>query len=103
MRMSNRITFVYETGGGYDPDEGEHKDPETEEETRPCNLSELGIERTSEVFGEYDKEIIVARTQMPFKGEISHVKLNDNDDKYRIERQSNYRKGVYFLERMKNG
>lgn len=103
MRFADRITFVTESDGGYDPGTGDHGDSKPEEVIKPCNLSELGIERTNELFGEIDKKIIVARTQWPYKGEIGHVKLNDSEQKYNVKRQSDYRKGVFFLEGVSHG
>lgn len=96
MRFSHRITFVAETDGGYDPETGKHIEPTITEDTRPCNLSELGTERTNELFGQIDKRIIVARLQRPYNEPFDYIKIGEQ--RYNIKRQSEYRKGVFYLE-----
>lgn len=96
MRYNDRITLVVEKDGGYDPETGKNKEPEVEEVELPCNLSELGIERTSELFGQIDSTIVVARLQRPFRKYVSYAKIEGI--KYKIKRQSNYRRGVFYLE-----
>ncbi len=105
MRFSSRITFVNEADSYYDPIKGEYVDGELIKTTKPCNLSTMGVDRTNELFGEMDKIITVARLQHPYNGKIDYVFLNEDEDqpddekqKYRIRRQSNYRKGVFYLE-----
>src|SRR5699024_7168076 len=96
MRYNKRITFVTEFEGGYNPETGKNDEPRIEEKTLPCNLSELGITRTSELFGEIDTKIIVARTQRPLNQTFDYALLNGK--KYNVKRQSEYRRGVYYLE-----
>ncbi|MED4083873.1 hypothetical protein P4637_03215 [Halalkalibacterium halodurans] len=96
MRFNQRITFVTEHNGGYNPGTGEHDEPSKEAETVACNLSELGIERTNELFGQIDKKIIVARLQRPYAKPFDYAEING--DKYNVKRQSDYRKGAFYLE-----
>jgi|SRR5690606_368444 len=105
MRFADRITFVNETNAYYDPIQGEYVPGEIIKTTLPCNLSTLGIERTKELFGKIDVIITVARLQRPYTGKIDYVYLNEDEKepdkikyKYRVKRQSNYRKGVFYLE-----
>ncbi|GGN64293.1 hypothetical protein [Oceanobacillus indicireducens] len=110
MRFSQRITFVNEADAYYDPIEGKWVDGELIKTTLPCNVSTLGIDRTNELFGEMDKVITVARLRHPYNGKVDYVFLNEDIDqpddekqKYRIRRQSDYRKGVFYLEGISNG
>lgn len=99
MRFNDRITFVNETNPYYDPIRGEYVDGEVIETTMPCHLSTMGIDRTNEIFGQIDKNITVARLQHPYTGKVDYVYLNgDESQKYQVKRQSNYRKGVFYLE-----
>lgn len=96
MRFNRRITFVAEYEGGYNPETGQHDEPRKEKDIVACNLSELGIERTNELFGQIDKKIIVARLQRPYHKPVDYVLIDEQ--KYIIKRQSDYRKGVFYLE-----
>lgn len=96
MRFDKRITFVEETETRYDPVQGEYVEGEPIKTTKPCNLSRLGIERTNELFGEIDKVITVARLQRPYNGKIDYILIDEQ--KYNVKRQSDYRKGVFYLE-----
>lgn len=104
MRFSQRITFVNEADAYYDPIAGEWVDGELIKTTLPCNISTLGIDRTNELFGEMDKVITVARLRHPYNGKIDYVFLNEDEklpddekQKYQVKRQSDYRKGVFYL------
>lgn len=96
MRMNSRITFVTETDGGFNPVTGKHDEPMLSKLTKACNLSTLSIERSKVLFGEVDANIRVARLQHPYKGVFDYVNINDK--KYKVTRQSDYRKGVFYLE-----
>lgn len=99
MRFNERITLVNETNGYYDPIEGRQVPPEIIETTLPCNLSRMGVDRTNELFGQIDTVITVARLQHPYNGKVNYAYLNNKQSiKYQIRRQSDYRKGVFYLE-----
>ncbi|MGN7183676.1 hypothetical protein [Cytobacillus kochii] len=101
MRFDDRITFVKEQESFYDPVKGEWVEGELTKKTLPCNLSNLGITRTAELFGSIEKSVTVARLQVPFGGPIDYVLINEQ--KYQIKRRSDYRKGVFYLEGIANG
>lgn len=103
MRMSDRITFVTISDSYYDPNKGEYVESEPVEETKPCKLSTVGIDRSKELFGEIDIQVVVARLQHPYLKEFDHVLIENGlyKGKYQVKRQSNYRKGVFYLEGVK--
>lgn len=96
MRFSDRITFVNEGERYYDPEEGQYVDGEPQRTTVPCKLSTLGTERTLQIFGVINRKMEVARLQRPYTDDFDYVEINEQ--KYNVQRQSNYRKGVLFLE-----
>ena len=100
MRFDKRITFVKETDSYYDPVLGEYIEGVPLEDTHPCNLSRLGVERTNELFGKLDRVITVARLQRPYSKDFDHVMIDEQ--KYTTRRQSDYRKGVFYLEGASN-
>lgn len=99
MRFDKRVTFVSETDGYYNPEKGEWIPGENVERTFPCNVSKLGIDRTNQIFGQIDKVMSVIRLQQPYYKDFKHLYLGDNEKQtYQPKRQSNYRKGVIFVE-----
>jgi len=101
LRFSDRITFVTEKEGGYNPITGEHEEAKLEMVTKPCNLSTMGVDRTNELFGQIDKKITVARLQSPYTKPFDYVRIKGQ--KYNVKRQSDYRKGVFYLEGVSGG
>lgn len=99
MRFNKRVTFVSETDGYYDPEQGEYVDGETVKKTLPCNVSRLGVERTNQIFGQIDRVITVIRLQRPYLKNFEYLYLGDKDkETYKPKRQSDYRKGVFYVE-----
>ena len=101
MRFSDRISFVTEPEKEYDPNTGRYTTHEPVIDTKPCKLSSMGSQRTVELFGEIDRVITVARLQRPYTKPFDYV-LIDNQ-KYTERRQSDYRKGVFYLEGVAHG
>lgn len=102
MIFNRRITFVsLGEGERYDPVTGGWIEAEAVKVTKPCNLSNLGINRRNELFGDILEEVQVARLQHPHLSEYNHVEVDGV--KYKVTQQSNYRKGVLFLVRDENG
>src|SRR5690625_2371 len=99
MRFNERITLVNETDGYYDPIESKHVPPETIKTTLPCNLTSMGVNRTNELCVQLDTVITIARLQHPYNGKVNYDYLNNDESiEYQIRRQSDYRKGVFYLE-----
>lgn len=97
MRFTDRITFVTETEGGYNPDTGNFDDAVLIKQTLPCNLSPLGIERTATLFGDVDTEITVARLQQPYQAAFDHVEVNGQ--RLKVKRHIPHRReSVFYLE-----
>lgn len=104
MRFDKRVTFVEETESRYDPIAGGYIEGESIKTTKPCNQSTMGVDRTNQLFGQIDTEITVVRLQHPYNKRIDYVYLNDDEtQQYEIKRQSNYRKGVFYLEGVSHG
>ena len=101
MRFSDRISFVTEGETYYDPIQGGYIEGEPVVETVPCKLSALGVDRTNELFGQIDKKIIVARLQRPYTKKFDYIEINGQ--KYNLKRQSDYRRGVFYLEGVSHG
>lgn len=96
MRFADRIIFVRDADSYYDPALGQWVDGEVVKDVQPCHLSALGTERTVQLFGNLDKGVTVARLQRPYKKEFQHVLIDEA--KFLVQKQSNYKKGVLYLE-----
>lgn len=99
MRFDKRVTFVSETDGYYNPEKGDWIPGEPDGKTLPCNVSKLGIERTNQIFGQIDKVMSVIRLQRPYYKDFEYLYLGDKrNQKLKVKSQSDYRKGVFYVE-----
>lgn len=97
MRFTDRITFVTETEGGYNPDTGRFDEAQKIPKTIPCNLSPLGIESTVNLFGNIETSILVARLQRPHREPFDYVEVDGK--KMTVKRHIPHRReSVYYLE-----
>lgn len=97
MRFIDRITFVTESEGGYNPDTGGYDEPTLTKQTLPCNVSPLGTTRTAELFGSVDVVIDVARLQRPYNEPFDYCLVNDK--RMVVKRHIPHRReSVYYLE-----
>ena len=101
MRFNKRITFVTDGESHYDPSIGDWVEGKKTYDTVPCNISSLKVDRTKELFGEIDTNIMVARLQHPYHKEFDYIEIEGK--KQNIKHQSDYRKGVFYLERDSGG
>lgn len=101
MRFNDRINFVKVMGEVYDPVEGIYIEGNKTTVRRPCKISTLGTQRTQELFGDIKRQIQVVILQKPYDADFDYVLLANK--KYEVKRQSDYRKGVLFLESVSNG
>lgn len=104
MRYSDRITFVTESEGGYNPDKGEHDEAVISMDTKPCNINSLGVERSVKLFGEIDISVIVARLQRPYLSAFDRVEIPVGiyKGKYNVKNHAPQRaNSVFYLEGVK--
>lgn len=97
MRYDKRITFVREIEGGFNPSTGNHDEGELIKEELPCNVSNLGINRTNELFGNIDTRIIVVRLQRNYERKFDYVLIDGI--KYYVKRHIPHQyESVFYLE-----
>ena len=96
MRYSDRIVFVTETEGGYNPGTGEHDEVIKTADVKPCNISPIGVERSVQIFGEVDTSIVVARLQRSYDKAFDYVEVSGN--RYNVKRHVPHRtESVFYL------
>ena len=97
MRYIDRVSVVTESEGGYNPSTGQFDDATVTTQTFPCNISQLGIERTMQMFGEMDKTILVVRLQRPYTQPYDYLLIDSK--KYHVKRHVPHRReSVFFVE-----
>lgn len=67
MRYDQKIIFIAETKGGYDPEIGEHTEPITTMTTKYANVTDLGTNRSKELFGDIKQGAKVIRLLRPYE------------------------------------
>lgn len=61
MNTNDRITLVKQGKPEYDPMIGEHVEQDAEEVIVPANVTDIGMDRSVELFGDFGKEVYIAR------------------------------------------
>ncbi|GAA3251640.1 Phage protein [Lactococcus lactis subsp. lactis] len=82
MRYDKKIIFVTETGGGYDPELGEHIEPTIVKTKKMANITDLGTERSKVLFGDVKQGAKVVRLLRPYLKNWDFVLIGN--DKYKI-------------------
>lgn len=77
MRFDKRVTLVGRSFEKFDPITGNMIVVPGEGKTVPCNASDLGVNRTIELFGKLDKQVTVVRLQRPHNDFVKCVRLNN--------------------------
>jgi len=97
MRFNKRITFVTDSESYYDPIIGDYVEGEKQKDTVPANINKTSAEQSKQLFGEIDTIMIIARTQRPYNKHFDYIEIDSKP--YNLVRQSDVRKGVFYLER----
>jgi len=94
MRYSDRVTLVGAPKRVYDPVTGDMVVIEGERTYLPCNISDVGIKRTNELFGRIDRHITVVRLQQPYHDHVEELWIGDK--RFNILRKVNHRTETSF-------
>lgn len=80
MRLSDRVSLIKKGKKKYDPDRGEYVDSSERWDNYPCHISDLGVDRTQQLFGDYRPQVKVVRLQRPFRAfEVDTVKIDGKE------------------------
>ncbi|NUF26337.1 hypothetical protein [Bombilactobacillus mellis] len=77
MRLTNFVKFYKEENSSYNPDTGQYDDSNQLIAVLPANVTDLGADRTKELFGNLDTDMKVIRTFQPVNFNWSYC-LIDN-------------------------
>lgn len=95
MRYADRILFEKGSSEFYDPDLGEHVTKPGEVITLPCLIIDLGIEKSIQVFGDYQKDRKVCYLQRTRQIDFTYCTYNNRYYKVIIDKQDGR---VLYLE-----
>lgn len=80
MRLDHKITF-WLSDDRYDPETHEYGKV-TKVAEAMANVTEVGVDRSVQVFGKYDHNAKVIRFVEPVKNKWSYLTFDDGDQKY---------------------
>ncbi|ASB97429.1 hypothetical protein [Streptococcus equi] len=95
MRYADRITFVKATDEQYDPDLGEYTYTEVMIKTLPCFVMDLGMAKSVQIFGDYQKTRKVVYLRQPYTDLLDHCLYKGKKYKVQVDKQFNT---VFYLE-----
>lgn len=95
MRYADRILFVEESEGYYDPDLGEHVAGRQNQVIVPAFVTDLGIDRSQVIFGDYQKDRKIVYLQRPYPIKQQVCRYNGKTFKVVADRQADR---VFYLE-----
>ena len=75
MRYDIPVVFVKQTEGHYDYDLGEYVDGQREETAMLANVTDLGTERTVNIFGDVKENARVVRLMERYEGKFDYIEI----------------------------
>ena len=75
MRYDIPVVFVKQTEGHYDYDLGEHVEGQREESVLMANVTDLGTERTVNIFGDVKENARVVRLMGRYEVDFDHIEI----------------------------
>lgn len=94
MRLSDRVTFLCEEQGDYNPKVSKYEKRQLIYDEIPCNLSPLSTQRLVLEFGDISRKISIVRVKGRYNEIVSHTFINGV--KYKVIRTIPYRHDTAF-------
>ncbi|KGR72899.1 hypothetical protein ACVRWQ_06055 [Streptococcus phocae subsp. salmonis] len=95
MRYADRITFIKATDERYDPDLGEYTHTEVISKTLPCFAMDMGMEKSVQIFGDYQKSRKVVYVKQPYNQKYDFCEYRGVKYRTLADKQS---ETVFYLE-----
>lgn len=94
MRYADRIVFLKKGAEYYDPDIGEYIGGTDEEFILPCQVVDLGVEKSMQIFGDYklERKICYLQNSLTFMNVVCVYK----DKKYKVLTDKQNSKVLYL-------
>jgi len=101
MTYADRVVFVKEDNGKYDPVSGEHDPPDIKETGQYANVTDLGTDRSVALFGSVKEGSKVIRLLKQHKEQWDHVMIDGTAYNFVTERRSRRRHTIIVKEFMR--
>lgn len=96
MNLADRITFISGGRKKYNYKTGQYEGAEVNKTVVPCFVSDLGLDRSKEVFGDYEKDRKIVRLSISYNEPYDSVEYNGLPYKVISHRLNNK---VMYIER----
>lgn len=95
MRFTEQVSFLKKGEEKYDPDSSTYVPGEDLKQTFLANISDMGLKRSMEIFGDYRVDRKVVRLLNSFKGEFDIIELEGKRYRFTVDKQD---KTVFYVE-----
>lgn len=95
MRYDERVYFVKTSGEVYNPDTGRYEQGPNTAEIRPANITDLGIERSFQAFGDFQSNRMIVRLQRPYTKDFDYMIFRAGKYHVKLHKQ---KKTVFYVE-----
>ena len=97
MRMDSKIRFYSESKRKYNPHTSKYEGGNELVATRYGNVTDVGTNRSVELFGKYDQQAKTVRFSEPVTVSWSYLTIDDGSVKYRLNTERRPLKGVSLI------
>lgn len=97
MRMDSKISFYSESKRRYNPHTSKYEGGTELVATRYGNVTDVGTNRSVELFGKYDQHAKTIRFSEPVTVSWSYLTIDDGPVKYRLNTERRPLKGVSLI------
>lgn len=97
MRMDQKISFYSEKKREYNPHTSQYEGGVQLVATRYGNVTDVGTDRSAELFGKYDQRAKTVRYIEPVDVSWSYLTIDDSSTKYRLRTERRPLKGVSLI------
>lgn len=98
MRLNKRVKFLGGRNQQYDPETSKNQTVFTKQsEWYPCHVSDIGMDRSQQIFGDYKRHVKVFRLQVPLADYRTYSQLLFENRHYEI-RSFNLDGRVFYAE-----
>lgn len=97
MRMDSKISFYSDSKRRYNPHTSKYDGGTELVATRYGNVTDVGTNRSVELFGKYDRRAKTIRFSEPVTVSWSYLTIDDSSVKYRLNTERRPLKGVSLI------
>ncbi|MBE8118010.1 hypothetical protein HCY76_07680 [Limosilactobacillus fermentum] len=97
MRMSHHLDFYSEAAKKYNPKTSKYEGGSALVDQVWGNVTDMGLTRSVEVFGNYAQKAVVVRLMRPVVGSWSYMTIDGGATRYRLQTAREVSKGTTLI------